>query len=118
MWLLTLHERQAQRLDAHKRVHLKQLVELAHLEQEHRVKVRGLELPPLRLPVAHLVRLDPVLGNKQGGGVVGGVGREAFLGVADLVGRQERELGGAVAREEARSVAAKRTSKVACNAMC
>lgn len=43
-----LHVRKAQHLHSDVRIHLKQLVKFAHLEEQHRVKVAALELPPLR----------------------------------------------------------------------
>mmetsp|Transcript_1254 Transcript_1254/g.5429 ORF Transcript_1254/g.5429 Transcript_1254/m.5429 type:complete len:1064 (-) Transcript_1254:239-3430(-) len=96
--LLALHVLQAEVGGADVRVHLEELVELAHLEHDDAVEVRSLEPPPLRLAGGHRERLARRVfalregaGELQGGWVVLGIGRSAPGRVPSLIGLQPRE---------------------------
>ena len=47
------HHQEAQLLHADLSVHVEKFVEFAHLEEEDRVKVPALKLPPLAVPLQH-----------------------------------------------------------------
>ena len=98
MRLFALHVLQAEVGGADVRVHLEELVELAHLEHDDAVEVRSLEPPPLRLAGGHRERLARRVfalregaGELQGGRVVLGIGRSAPGRVPSLIGLQPRE---------------------------